>query len=64
VTSGLIFFFPTGFYSPYRTLAFLNGLLDPQTIRTFIYAKLDVPKHEDLMQGAHWETRDRIFQFL
>jgi hypothetical protein len=26
-----IFFFPTGFYSPYRTFAFLNGLLDPQT---------------------------------
>jgi hypothetical protein len=25
------FFFSTGFYSPYRTLAFLNGLLDPQT---------------------------------
>jgi hypothetical protein len=26
------FFFPlTGFYSPYWTLAFLNGLLDPQT---------------------------------
>jgi hypothetical protein len=25
------FFFPIGFYSPYRTLAFLNGLLDPQT---------------------------------
>jgi hypothetical protein len=24
-------FFSTGFYSPYRTLAFLNGLLDPQT---------------------------------
>jgi hypothetical protein len=23
------FFFSTGFYSPYRTLAFLNGLLDP-----------------------------------
>jgi hypothetical protein len=23
--------FSTGFYSPYRTLAFLNGLLDPQT---------------------------------
>jgi hypothetical protein len=22
---------PTGFYSPYRTLAFLNGLFDPQT---------------------------------
>jgi hypothetical protein len=28
-------FFLTGFYSPYRTLAFLNGLLDPQTfVRT------------------------------
>jgi hypothetical protein len=27
----LFFFFSTGFYSPYRTLAFLNGLLDPQT---------------------------------
>jgi hypothetical protein len=27
-----LFFFSTGFYSPYlRTLAFLNGLLDPQT---------------------------------
>jgi hypothetical protein len=25
------FFFSIGFYSPYRTLAFLNGLLDPQT---------------------------------
>jgi hypothetical protein len=25
------FFFSTGFYSPLRTLAFLNGLLDPQT---------------------------------
>jgi len=26
------FFFQTGFYSPYlRTLAFLNGLLDPHT---------------------------------
>jgi hypothetical protein len=25
------FFFSTGFYSPYRTLAFLNGLLNPQT---------------------------------
>jgi hypothetical protein len=24
-------FFSTGSYSPYRTLAFLNGLLDPQT---------------------------------
>jgi hypothetical protein len=24
-------FFLTGFYSPYRTLAFLNGLLDTQT---------------------------------
>jgi hypothetical protein len=24
-------FFSTGFYSPYRTLAFLDGLLDPQT---------------------------------
>jgi hypothetical protein len=24
-------FFLTGFYSPYRTLAFLNGLLNPQT---------------------------------
>jgi hypothetical protein len=24
-------FFSTGFYSPYRTLVFLNGLLDPQT---------------------------------
>jgi hypothetical protein len=24
-------FFLTGFYSPYRTMAFLNGLLDPQT---------------------------------
>jgi hypothetical protein len=24
-------FFPTGFYSPYRTLAFLTRLLDPQT---------------------------------
>jgi hypothetical protein len=23
------FFFSTGFYSPYRTLAFLNGFLDP-----------------------------------
>jgi hypothetical protein len=23
------FFFLTGFYSPYRTLDFLNGLLDP-----------------------------------
>jgi hypothetical protein len=23
-------YFFTGFYSPYRTLAFLNGLLDPQ----------------------------------
>jgi hypothetical protein len=27
----LFFFPPTAFYSPYRTLAFLNGLLDPQT---------------------------------
>jgi hypothetical protein len=27
----LFFFFSTGFYSPYRTLAFLNRLLDPQT---------------------------------
>jgi hypothetical protein len=27
----LHFFFSTGFYSPYRTLAFLNELLDPQT---------------------------------
>jgi hypothetical protein len=26
-----VFFFSTGFYSPYWTLAFLNGLLDPQT---------------------------------
>jgi hypothetical protein len=26
-----IFFFSTGFYSPYRTLAFLSGLFDPQT---------------------------------
>jgi hypothetical protein len=25
------FFFLTGFYYPYRTLAFLNGLLDPKT---------------------------------
>jgi hypothetical protein len=25
------FFSPTGFCSPYRTLAFLNGLLEPQT---------------------------------
>jgi hypothetical protein len=25
----LVSFFSTGFYSPYRTLAFLNGLLDP-----------------------------------
>jgi hypothetical protein len=25
------FFFSAGFYSPLRTLAFLNGLLDPQT---------------------------------
>jgi hypothetical protein len=25
------YFFSTGFYSPYRTLAFLNRLLDPQT---------------------------------
>jgi len=24
-------FFSTDFYSPYRTLAFLNGLLDPQS---------------------------------
>jgi hypothetical protein len=24
-------FFSTGFYSPYQTLAFLNGLLNPQT---------------------------------
>jgi hypothetical protein len=27
----LLFFSSTGFYSPYRTLAFLNGLLDSQT---------------------------------
>jgi hypothetical protein len=27
----ILFFFSTGFYSPYRTLAFLNGFLDPQT---------------------------------
>jgi hypothetical protein len=26
----LLLLFSTGFYSPYRTLAFLNGLLDPQ----------------------------------
>jgi hypothetical protein len=26
-----IFFFSTGFYSPYRTLALLNGLLDPRS---------------------------------
>jgi hypothetical protein len=25
-----LFFFSTGFYSPYRTLAFLNGLLNPK----------------------------------
>jgi hypothetical protein len=25
------YLFSTGFYGPYRTLAFLNGLLDPQT---------------------------------
>jgi hypothetical protein len=31
VTGAKVFFFSTGFYSPYRTLAFLNGLLDPQT---------------------------------
>jgi hypothetical protein len=27
-----LLFFLTGFYSPYRTLAFLSGLLDPQTL--------------------------------
>jgi hypothetical protein len=27
----IIIFFSTGFYSPFRNLAFLNGLLDPQT---------------------------------
>jgi hypothetical protein len=27
----MILFFSTGFYSPYQTLAFFSGLLDPQT---------------------------------
>jgi hypothetical protein len=27
----IIIIISTGLYSPYRTLAFLNGLLDPQT---------------------------------
>jgi hypothetical protein len=27
----IYYFFSTGFYSPYQTLAFLNGLLNPQT---------------------------------
>jgi hypothetical protein len=30
-SSPIIVSFSTGFYSPYRTLAFLNGLLNPQT---------------------------------
>jgi hypothetical protein len=31
ITSNFSIFFPTGLYSPYlRTLAFLNGLLDPK----------------------------------
>jgi hypothetical protein len=30
-TQTLWFFFSIGFYSRYRTLAFLNGLIDPQT---------------------------------
>jgi hypothetical protein len=44
------FFFSTGFYSPYRTLAFLNGVLDPQTFDRTPWMG------NQSMQGLYWNT--------